>query len=282
MDYPIVSVETKDKLPLHGMLLEAKNSKTIAIFLHGTASNFYENDFIKLISQRLIKQKISLLSTNNRGSDVLKAYPPMGSATEYFEACLKDIDTWIKFALSKHKKIILIGHSLGTEKIVYYMNKGKYRNKVKAVALLAFSDSYGSQMRYIKNSKKLISEAKRLVRQGEGNQFLTSDWLPHAGTVQKNAKSYINFFDNNSILSRNFPLHNVKTLNNYSKIKVPILAVIGDKDKWRFMNSDKAKKLLEKENKLTEFHSIKNCNHDFEGKEEQLANIVDSFLHRKL
>ena len=60
---------------------------------------------------------------------------------ENFEDCVVDIDAWIKFALSKgYEKIILMGHSLGTEKIVYYMNKGRYTNKVKAIILLGFAD----------------------------------------------------------------------------------------------------------------------------------------------
>ncbi len=280
MDYPVVETETKDGLPLHGILLKAENSKTAVIFIHGTASNFFENEFIKPVSNSMIKNNISVLAVNNRGSEVLKAYPPQGSALEYFEDCLKDIDAWIEFAQSKgYKEIILMGHSLGTEKAVYYMNKGKHRNKVKAVIMLAFSDSYGSQIRYLKD-KDLMPEAKNLVKKGKSYQFLTSDWNSHAGTLPTSAKTYVNFYNKNSALSKNFPIHEAKNLISYRNIKVPILAVIGDKDKWRFMDTNKAKKLLEKENSRTEFHSITNCNHDFEGKEEQLASIVGSFVRR--
>ncbi|HIG97219.1 MAG TPA: hypothetical protein HA230_02635 [Candidatus Aenigmarchaeota archaeon] len=75
MSFPIVEVKTKNQTILHGMLLDG-HSKSILIFVHGTASNFYENYFMKFISESLMSKKISILLTNNSGSEVLKAYPP--------------------------------------------------------------------------------------------------------------------------------------------------------------------------------------------------------------
>lgn len=92
MDFPIVEAETKRHFVLHGMLLDG-HSKSILIFVHGTASNFYENYFMKSISDSLTRKKISVLLTNNSGSEVLKAYPPTGAAMENFEDCVADIYT---------------------------------------------------------------------------------------------------------------------------------------------------------------------------------------------
>src|SRR3989344_7856507 len=101
MKYPIVQVETKGDLWLHGLLLEAENPNAIFINIHGTASNFYEEDFIEAIAEKIIPRGISMLSTNNRGAGVFDAWDGKGAATEMFEDCLSDIDAWIEFALEK-------------------------------------------------------------------------------------------------------------------------------------------------------------------------------------
>jgi len=117
-DYPIVVVETDDELPLYGVHLKAESAKTVLITIHGTASNFYENEFMEDVSESAIGKGFSVLLANDRGSDVLQNYPPKGMALEHFEDCVKDIDAWIKFALdSGYESVILQGHSLGTEKI---------------------------------------------------------------------------------------------------------------------------------------------------------------------
>ena len=43
---------------------------------------------------------------------------------------------------------------------------------------------------------------------------------------------------------------------------------------------DDALKVLKKENKLTETYKMKDCNHDFEGKEEELTKIICNFLKK--
>ena len=62
MTYPIVQVTTRDNLILHGILFEAKNSNKIIINVHGTASNFYEEDFIENMSIEYPKNHLCFLS----------------------------------------------------------------------------------------------------------------------------------------------------------------------------------------------------------------------------
>jgi len=76
-------------------------------------------------------------------------------------------------------------------------------------------------------------------------------------------------------------LRNGKELKFYGEIKVPILVLIGDKKEYTVLSIDDAVKLLKSENKLAEVHKIKNCNHDFEGKEKEVSKIVKKFLEYK-
>ncbi len=277
MRYPIVKTKTEDNLLLYGMLLEPPQKTDILfIAVHGTASNFYENGFMEAIAKKLGQKKISLLLTNNRGAYILQAYPLAGTALEKFEDCLKDIDAWISFAIKKdYKKIILQGHSLGTEKVVYYLNKGKHKDKVNAIILLAPSDSFGWEKEYSKG-KKLLQEAQSLVNQGKGHTFLTSEWLSYSGVMPKSASSYLNFMQDGSELSQALPFH-TQSLSFYKTIQVPILVVIGDQEEYTILPVKDALELMKKENSRTESHQLKDCNHDFDGREKELADIIATF-----
>ncbi len=283
----IAHVVTADKLDLYGALLAAPKPKAIIINIHGTADNFYDNDFVWRIAETVSPLNVSMLSVNNRGSYSLEFYDygpdarrNSGASVEIFEKCVLDIDAWIKYALALgYKEIILEGHSLGTEKLVYYLNKGKYRNKVKAVILLGFSDSFGTHFKHFKNkAADLKKEARAMIKARKKNQFLTKHWLAHAGVLPQSAESYINFFSDNSELAKALPIRQGSNLTMYKKIKVPILGVIGDQEEYTVIPIQKAITLLKTENKLAEIYQIKSCDHVFTGREKLLASIIRKFI----
>lgn len=282
MKYPIVKVVTPDDITLFAFLAEAQNKKTILINIHGTASGFYVEEFEKYFIDTFPNKGISVLFTNNRGSYTMESWQNTGSALEKFEDCVTDIDTWIKYCLDLgYKNIILQGHSLGTEKVVYYMNKGNYKDKVKAVILLGFADSYGSQERFLKTINiDPMREAKELVESGKGNQFLNSYWLSHAGVLPMSANSYINFFSEDSELSKALPIRKRNDLEMYRRIDVPILGIIGDKDQWLLLPLEEEVKLFESENLNAQIKVINDCTHSFEGKQQEVVDIITDFLNK--
>lgn len=286
MQGTIVEIETRDNLPLFGLYNKVNKSKAILINIHGTASNFYENYFMTPLAKSLEREGISTLSTNNRGASVMQVYPHAGAAIEYFEDCVLDIDAWIDYSLSQgYKNIVLQGHSLGTEKVVYYMNKGKNVREVNAIILLAPADSYGYTTELCLNKKEiaeLLEEAKNLVSKGDKEIFLRKKWLCHGNVLPKGADSFLNFFSQDSELSKAFPLRQSKNLKMYQNIKVPILIVIGDQEEYIVIPVKEALKVLEKENKLAKCLQLKKCNHDFENKEEELSKIIIDFLKKNL
>lgn len=288
MEYPIVQVKTRDGLWLYGLYLRADKNDTVFVNIHGTASNFYEEYFIEVFANMFLKENISILSTNNRGASVYDAYQKSGAAVEKFEDCLIDIDAWIEFAVSQgYEKIILSGHSLGTEKAVYYMSHGKYADKIALVILLAPSDSYGSHrvldgkinLRSV-HVEKLLKESGNRIEQGRGDMFLPRDaYGSREGIMPKSAESFMDFLGPKSKLSDALPFATGK-LSAYDKIKIPILVVIGDQKEYTAIPIKDALTLMAKENKNTEVHQIKNCDHDFQEKESELSEIVLKFIKK--
>ncbi|MCX5908363.1 MAG: DUF1749 domain-containing protein [Deltaproteobacteria bacterium] len=283
MKYPIVKVTTEDNLELFGVISEPEGGKgAILINIHGTSASFYCEEYGRIFAETLSAIGITTLFTNNRGSHVMEAWQNIGAALEIFENCVLDIDAWIQYALNLgYRKIFLQGHSLGTEKIVYYMNHGRLQDKVVALILLGCSDSFGNQSRIAKGFPvDPMDEARRLVAEGKGEQFLTSVWRPHGGGVPKSASSYLNFFSPGSELSRALPLRQGHNLTYYHNIQVPILVVVGEWDPYTYIPVQDAINLLKRENHRTQATIIHDADHDFSGKGKELVDIVKQFVER--
>ena len=234
INYPLVKVKTKDNLTLHGLLTEPeKSSKTIAIHIHGTSGNFYWNNYFELLTKSIVNLNIAHLSTDNRGSEVYQlqewqAYT--GASLEKFEDCILNIDAWIELALNKwYENIILEGHSYGTEKIVYYMNKGKYVEKIKWIILLWFSDTVGSQIKYEKSIWRNYRQEAEDLKAKEESWKLLKDYFALCWEMPISAQTYLHWFTEDSEGALALPFHKRKELPFFQNIKVSILWVISDK-----------------------------------------------------
>jgi pimeloyl-ACP methyl ester carboxylesterase len=281
MKYPIVRVITGDHLELHGFLAEAEGERdAILINIHGTSSSFYCEEYARLFAEEFPVLGVTTLFTNNRGSHVMEAWQNSGAALERFEDCRQDLDAWMRYVLDVgYRRIFLQGHSLGTEKIVYYMNHGKLADRVAAVILLGVSDSFGNQARTAKTFPvDPMMEARGLAAAGKGEQFLTSVWRAHGGGVPQNAASYLNFFSPGSELSKTLPLRDNGNLFYYRNIRVPILVLVGEYDPFTCLPVPEALRLLEKENRRTRAKIISGTDHDFSGKEREMVEAVKEFV----
>lgn len=287
--YPIVNVATSDGLTLHGLLTEpSQPSKTIVLHIHGSGGNFYGNSYFEKLTSSVVDLGIAFLATNNRGSGVYeleKGTIYHGVSLEKFEDCVLDIDAWVEFALSKgYENIILEGHSYGTEKSVYYMNKGKYIDKVKGIILLGFSDNVGTQIKYEKSiGKNYRKEAKELNNKGEGYKLL-SDYFGLCGEMPISAQTYLHGFTEDCENAIALPLRKGKDLTFFQNIKVPILGVISDDEdgEYTIIPIKDAVELLKSENELAEAYIIKDTNHGFTGKETELVEIITDFIKRRI
>ena len=289
MPYPIVNVKTRDGLVLHGLLTEPANpAQTIDIHIHGAGGNFYGNSYFEGLTNRLVGLGVVYLSTNNRGAGVYeleKGSISHGVALEKFADCLLDIDAWIEFALGKgYENIVLEGHSYGTEKIVYYMNEGKHRDRVKGVILLGFSDNVGAQMKYEQSiGKSYLEEAKALASKGE-NERLLSDLFGLCGELPISAQTYLDCFTDHSANALALPLRQGSNLTFFRNIHVPILGVIGDQEdkEYTVIPIKDAIELLRSENSRAEVYQIEKSDHVFSGKEAQVIAIIANFMQRKI
>lgn len=289
MSYPIVNVTTRDGLLLHGLLTEPVNpAPTIDIHIHGAGGNFYSNSYFEGLTNRLAELGMAYLSTNNRGAginELEKGSISHGVSLEKFADCVLDIDAWIEFALEKgYENVVLEGHSYGTEKIVYYMNEGRHKHRVKGVILLGFSDNVGAQMKYEQSiGKHYLQEAQELASKGE-HQRLLSDLFALCGELPISVQTYLHCFTNHSANALALPLRQGGNLTSFQNIRVPILGIIGDQDEREFtvLPVKDAVELLKTENSRAEMYQVEQSNHVFSGREPEVIALIADFMQRKI
>jgi pimeloyl-ACP methyl ester carboxylesterase len=279
MNYPIVSTKTSDGLELFGYF-NRSNGTTCLINIHGSGASFYVEGYEPCFIDELSSINCSCLFTNNRGSYLMESWQKSGAAVELFEDSVKDIDAWIEYAQEHGStKIILQGHSFGTEKVVYYMTHGKHTDAVAGVTLLGFADSVGTEHQTLGSSfDLLLHEAKTKIANGKGYEFLTSNWNANSNEMPMAADTFVNFYSENSALSTALPLRNGKELTFYKSISVPILAVIGDQKEYTVIPIDDALALLESENARTTAKKIIGADHTFTKYRSELVKIVSDWI----
>lgn len=282
-------VYTSDKLELQGLLYEPdKKTKRAVLHVHGMAGSFYENKFLDFIAKKLTPKGWAFCAFNNRGtgfiSDFFKKtkkpeeYVGIGNSREKFEDCLIDIKAWVDF-LSKQgfNKIHLQGHSLGSVKVPYYQAKTQDK-RIKSLVLLSPPDMIGLIKEDKKKYEKDLNQAKQMVKQGKGNEFMPEriwDWY------LLSANTCLNFFAEGSevaVLNFHNPQDEFKIL---SQVKVPIFAVMGTKDDALVTSIEKTMRLIKEKAKSSprvETKIIKGALHSYRGHEQQLADAVYSWL----
>ncbi len=114
------------KLPMVHFLSDKKD--ICVIFIHGMCQTIIDNYFTTVWGNILSKNNIGFLYEHNRGhsieNDIIMkdgSFKRYGCMYEIFEDCIYDIDLAINKAKELgYKRFILMGHSYGCNKLIYY------------------------------------------------------------------------------------------------------------------------------------------------------------------
>gem|GEM_PF-407179 len=284
----IIKTETKDGLILNGLLFEpAEKTCKIIINIHGMSGDPYSSSFYPAMISLYPANKIAFLSTENRGTHSVTQFNTtegttqnIGNIYELFDDCLYDIQGWVNKALELgYTEIWLQGHSLGTSKVIYFMDKTPSKN-VHGIILL----SPWGMMEFDKEEQlphaRLLLEAEELIAKSKENQILSESLFGDDALMS--AKTYISFFGNKSktgIFDYSSPNSPWEAMN---MISVPVIAFTGDKDDGIVPDLDpyEAMKILESQlincptKKTIVFDG---ADHDFSGFGDRIAREVISF-----
>lgn len=182
MNTELVRFTTEDGLTLEGLLFTPKAvTKNIIIHVHGSAGNFYENVFVDTFAKRYTEAGYAFFAFNTRGAGFQREYSKLvngkkqhvlaGMLHEIFEECVFDIDGAINYSKTKgFSNVVISGHSLGCNKVVWYAIEKKFKGKL---ILLAPCDLAREN-----NEEQLTmrEKARLLISQNKGLETIPNFW----------------------------------------------------------------------------------------------------------
>lgn len=172
-----INVPTKRGTLLDGMLFEAPGADTVVIAITGIHGNFYSNPFYYNFGETLNTGGIDFIyaQTNDAFSQIhtrnvnTGKEEIIGSWNERFDYTDEDIEAYLDYARKAgYKHIILAGHSLGANKVIYYLSR-HHDQRVEHFILLSPANLTHMMSDVTDREKDFI---RRQVEQGGGNKML--------------------------------------------------------------------------------------------------------------
>lgn len=278
-----LNIATRNGAVLDGVLFSAKNADTVVIAITGIHGNLYSNPFYYNIGNTLSGTGTDFIYAQTRDAfgkvNIINArtgkHEFIGSFNEDFAQAEEDVAAYIDYAQQAgYKHIILAGHSLGANKVIYYLSKNPDRRVEKFILLSPAN---------IKHLTSVVSdEQKKLVCQyvsdGRGQTMLPFDllgWLPClADTAYQ--WLYTDTLDNVHVeADRNF--------SQVEKIQHAGALIIGTFDRFTYGDPSGFLRNINdhfpaaRENQLI---FIQNTGHTYQHKEQELAESILELVER--
>lgn len=274
---------TEDGLRLPMIHFNNNEKDICVIFIHGMCQTILDNYFAIICGNILSKNNIGFLYEHNRGhsieNDILMkdgSFKRYGCMYEIFEDCIIDIDLAIYKARELgYKKFILMGHSYGCNKLIYYYYK-KHPN-VLGLILASAPDMVGLQLLRQKDYKELIKEAKENIDNGKPTKIVSNMIEDY---MYMSSETYYNWFRKNSNLDNLPVMGNSENWYQFESINIPILTFSGSDETDNYLHLDLLK---EKAKCCTDFEYkiIENTNHFYFDKENEISNLILNWIKCK-
>lgn len=260
------------------------------------SGNVIENFFTNVLGERLAEKGIGFIYAHNRGyshiNDIATKpinkkdngwnFKRVGVVYELFEDSLKDITAWVAKARELgYSKIILLGHSLGSNKTIYYLYKNPSED-IAGVILASPPDLVGSaQVKYSENHKKLLLQAQAFVAQGQPRELLDGQlW----NWYKLSAQTYLSLFQEGGA-AHNLPYATKpEKFEQLASLTQPILIVAGEYDDIKINNLKEEMELIKTKaisSSDVQIEFIEGGNHNYENRENAFAETILKWVENK-
>ena len=194
-----LDVPTKRGTVLDGVLFSTENADTALIAITGIHGNFYSNPFYYNIGDTLNDANMDFIyAQTNDAFGRMETYNVktgqkeiIGSWNEDFNYTDEDIEGYLDYAeKAGYKHIILAGHSLGANKVIYYLSRHKDPRVEHFVFLSPANIGYLTSD-VTESEKEII---RRQVERGDGKKMLPFPLLGWISCIADTASQWV--FDN--------------------------------------------------------------------------------------
>lgn len=279
-----IRVATKRGSLLDGVLFKTpRKSDIVLIAITGIHGNFYSNPFYVNIGETLKQNAIDFIYAQT--NDAFNEIPTqnvrtgkkemIGSWNEDFHNTDEDIEAYLDYAERLgYQHIILAGHSLGANKVIYYLSR-HHDKRVKKFILLSPANLTHLTSQVTSLEKAIVKEYMANGRENEVLPFPLLGWIP--GTAKM---AYGWLFDN---ILNNVHVEADADFSQIQRITHTGALVIGTYDRFTYGNPSS---FLENINnhfpnsKENELIFIKNTGHTYQKKEQELAECLAALIKK--
>lgn len=296
----LIEFKTIDNVMLPGLLYNVEGD-SIVISLHGNGSSggLYNVRRNNILGKGFNKMGISYLTFSNRGSHFIQKFDRVnengerereefGVAYELINECIYDIDGAVSYAKELgYKKIYLMGLSTGANKICLYDKlKKDNENNIFGYILLSGGDDTGLFYESVGDIefKNMMDLCKRKIGEGKGRELVPGDMI----ISYQSLLDQIDPDGEYNIFPFFFELNKIKLMHKepfieFKNLKRPTLIIYGDKDEYCYGRVHDCIELLKKvvnDKKGYSFRVLKDANHNFEGKNEELLKSILDWINK--
>ena len=277
-----LDIETKRGSILDGVLFcQTKNPDTVLITITGIHGNFFSNPFYYNFGETLNKGNIDFIYAQTcdalgREKKINKKTGKeeyIGSWNEDFKNTDEDVEAYINYAeKNNYKNIYLAGHSLGANKIIYYLSRN-HDKRVKKYILLSPANITHLLNGVSDYEKKIIKEYKK---NGKDNEFIPFELFGWIECITRTAYDWV--FDN---ILNNVHVEKNGDFSQINNIEHSGAMLIGTYD--RFTYGDPSGFLENINNHTKHPEKIKlifvpNTGHTYQGKQQKVADMLLDLL----
>ena len=276
----IIKAIAKRGLELRGAIYESGSNDIVLVMLTGICSNVFQNDLLNSTGELLSQNGITVIIGHAHDSFSCFAYTDhstgkqkhAGVFNDDFSMVYEDVETWVLKAKELgYKKIILAGHSLGSNKIINYL--GNTKDDYVDYFIVSCPIDIMHWWEVMPNIDSCFSLAKKWVEGGRGDDILP---FMFGGFSPMTANTVLGFYNAENL--KNCPVLSKKgeTKSLYN-IKPQGTFLIGSKDS---VTGKSPKVFMEQLNKwtknpkLNQVIEVDGASHIFYGKHDIYAQTI--------
>jgi len=265
----LVNLQTSDGVWLSGLLRQPLSTQTKAavMMVHGYSGNFYSG-IMAFLPEALAVRGFATLALNMRDHD-------RSPKKNLFEENLEDIAAGVgELARRQYQAIFLYGHSMGTNRVLYYQATAQNPRIVGTVLSAPPGNLFQWNVRTfgLEAATHLLRRAQEMQAKGNGNEWMVIDLGPLGKAL----------YTANHLVSLRGPKARSDPFVNISRASGPILIVHGLADRLADPSvADQLEKSAGTGNKV-QVAKIAGADHGFRGHEKQLVQLVNEWLVKHL
>ncbi|MBQ3423895.1 MAG: DUF1749 domain-containing protein [Clostridia bacterium] len=275
-----LNVPTKRGVVLNGVLFrqtDKKTADTVMIAITGIHGSFYSNPFYYNIGDTLNAGGIDFIyaQTNDAFGQIETVNVKtgkkeiIGSWNERFSYTDEDIDAYLAFAEQEgYRHIILAGHSLGSNKVIYYLSR-HHDERVEYFFLLSPANLTYMMSGVTEREKQIIKDQ---VERGDGDKMLSFPFMGWVECIANTAYDWqFSGLLNNVHTSKDGDFSQAEMVTHSGALLVGNYDNFTDGDPSEFLTNLNDHMPTAKENKLI---FIEKTGHTYQMKHQEVADDI--------